>query len=809
MGQETIDIVVKEGGSDKAAANIRSIGTAADTTSASVDKLNTTMTTASGGAAKMQQAAQGVAASAESEAAAHGKAAAAVVNHAHGLEQGAQAAEQLRGVLISLGLALGVEQWVRLTDAYTTNINQLRQVTKSAEEYAMVQARLKTLSDETFSSLDSNTRLFVSLSQASRDLRLSQDQLFNVVHVLNDSLRQSGSNSAAAAGSIQALSVALQTGTLTARNILPLLHEMPSLVQALADKFNFAGPQATGNFVKALENGTITVRQVVTAIAGLDNTLQGGVRNLQQSAQAYDKHGQAVYSDYEKTLIAKGELLDYSQVQKDAEKDVLDYSNTTKKATAAIAESGVVMNKVAAGFTNVLPTIGDGWTRVKNAIYEYVGAQDTATGASAKATQALIFIADNAHVVFGAVTILSAALVAYTAAANAARIVTLLFGASFSWAGLAVAGIAAAAAAILAFGNDIKLTADGSITAMGAVVAVIHIARDGLVDLWRVVGQGTGAWGQAALAAVGFAVALRIVTGIDAIKWVLELTVKLASLAVAAVAAAGPWGVLAAAVVTAGVAAAYFSGKLDGLIDSIKSTLGPAIDFVKGKATEMTQEFTKSTAAVDEFGKKNNEVWPDIIRGVGQAQGAILNMTDYTNAGLGKMAAVMDNTTSTMNTDFSSIASGANSASASLTNLMNAQNSVNTAASNFHLQPGQSAYGGSTKGGIVWNNSGILTSHDLNPGSHFASGGSFMVGGQGGTDSQVVKFMASPDERVTVETPAQQQAKSKQGGSVVTVPISMTVVAKDAASFNSNRQQIVMGLSSELSRALRNIGNGS
>lgn len=38
----------------------------------------------------------------------------------------------------------------------------------------------------------------------------------------------------------------------------------------------------------------------------------------------------------------------------------------------------------------------------------------------------------------------------------------------------------------------------------------------------------------------------------------------------------------------------------------------------------------------------------------------------------------------------------------------------------------------------------------------FASGGRFTVGGAGGTDSQLVAFKASPNERVTVETPGQQ-----------------------------------------------------
>lgn len=37
----------------------------------------------------------------------------------------------------------------------------------------------------------------------------------------------------------------------------------------------------------------------------------------------------------------------------------------------------------------------------------------------------------------------------------------------------------------------------------------------------------------------------------------------------------------------------------------------------------------------------------------------------------------------------------------------------------------------------------------------FAGGGSFKVGGSGGTDSQLVAFRATPGERVSVRTPAQ------------------------------------------------------
>ncbi len=43
----------------------------------------------------------------------------------------------------------------------------------------------------------------------------------------------------------------------------------------------------------------------------------------------------------------------------------------------------------------------------------------------------------------------------------------------------------------------------------------------------------------------------------------------------------------------------------------------------------------------------------------------------------------------------------------------------------------------------------------------FAEGGSFTVSGQGGTDSQLVQFMATPGEQVTVETPRQQAGNSQ------------------------------------------------
>lgn len=65
----------------------------------------------------------------------------------------------------------------------------------------------------------------------------------------------------------------------------------------------------------------------------------------------------------------------------------------------------------------------------------------------------------------------------------------------------------------------------------------------------------------------------------------------------------------------------------------------------------------------------------------------------------------------------------------------------------------------------------------------FATGGSFTVGGSGGTDSQLVAFKATPGEMVNVQTPGQQQA----GGGV-------TIIQNISVDSRSDRASIVQAM---------------
>lgn len=82
-------------------------------------------------------------------------------------------------------------------------------------------------------------------------------------------------------------------------------------------------------------------------------------------------------------------------------------------------------------------------------------------------------------------------------------------------------------------------------------------------------------------------------------------------------------------------------------------------------------------------------------------------------------------------------------------------------------------------------------------GPAFASGGSFIVGGSPGVDTNQVRFKATAGERVTVTTPAQQKAANGNGGGNV-AHVYMTVNATDANSFRKSSAQIARDLGSAI-----------
>ncbi|MCP3980754.1 MAG: phage tail tape measure protein [bacterium] len=91
----------------------------------------------------------------------------------------------------------------------------------------------------------------------------------------------------------------------------------------------------------------------------------------------------------------------------------------------------------------------------------------------------------------------------------------------------------------------------------------------------------------------------------------------------------------------------------------------------------------------------------------------------------------------------------------------------------------------STGAGLLTNVVGGLFGGGI-PG--FLSGGQFNVGGSGGHDSQLVAFRATPNERVTVETPGQQRS-SPFGGGASNVTVNNFIQTPDLDGFRATERQ--------------------
>lgn len=93
----------------------------------------------------------------------------------------------------------------------------------------------------------------------------------------------------------------------------------------------------------------------------------------------------------------------------------------------------------------------------------------------------------------------------------------------------------------------------------------------------------------------------------------------------------------------------------------------------------------------------------------------------------------------------------------------------------------------------------------------FRTGGSFMVGGSGGPDSQHVAFRATPNERVSIETPAQVRKREAQlmgandSGSrrLQPVIINTTIRSDDYDQYKRSKSQIDQEVMRRQARALR------
>ena len=207
--------------------------------------------------------------------------AAASAAAASGTKQ-SQAARAAQGDIKSLGDQLRTVQNIAATAIGGTFITSLaRDVAGVADEYSNLAARIKLVTGEgvafdaafqgvqqiaiaTNSELEATGTLFARISEAGKELGLSQEAALSLTQTINQAIQLSGGSADSAKASIVQLVQGLQSGVLRGDEFNSVMEQSPRLAQALAAGLG----KTTGELRAMAKEGQLTSEVVIGALQG-------------------------------------------------------------------------------------------------------------------------------------------------------------------------------------------------------------------------------------------------------------------------------------------------------------------------------------------------------------------------------------------------------------------------------------------------------------------------------------------------------------------------------------------------------------
>jgi tape measure domain-containing protein len=632
---------------------------------------------------------------------------------------------------------------------------------------------------------------------------VSQKDLIPVIKTLNEIISLSGVSSAQAARGMLQLSEGLGAGALQGQHLKSLLNDIPTLGLELSKGLGVS----IAGLREMASKGELTAKTVIEAFQKVAPEVQKQFGSLAPTiSQAF--------------TVLKNSMLQFV--------GVFDQLNGTSRVVSGAI---IFLANNLSTFVRILETA----IVTVAAFYAGLAIQTGLAAFSAGLAAAIVRL--DAYMLAAAeagveTTILGRAMVAFQT-----PLALLTGGFSALWAVIAanpitalITVIGAAIGLIYAFGDAIFLTSDKSISLLGAMVGTWNY-------LWGLL-KSFVSWMYSYLAPVFNFIGTLAVTVFKAIGDVIGGVLDYLGKFIPSLAGA-----------SAGLAS-LTSGLVQSMKDATKSTAEATLankDFsdVTAKDLESVGNDAKKMAAVavPEYKKM-----AEAAKGAGKAA---TDMSLETRDALGNVQKYLNETDLQSGRLYNNIQKGAEDTTASLdkmsaavTSAAQAQATANGStalgsggqSTNPMLEGGTSTDGGQTFHSAVddikeFKNYGHPIGNPVSLGTAvpwlqlldevgndavlkaavtaaahgrgipgFAGGGEFMVGGSGGTDSQLVSFMASPDETVSIQTPKQRSARG--GGAGKNVTINMNVSTPDANSFRRSQNQTFLQLQSKLNTAV-------
>lgn len=300
--------------------------------------------------------------------------------------------------------------------------------------------------------------------------------------------------------------------------------------------------------------------------------------------------------------------------------------------------------EVSKQFSKMQVTVGEAFHELEEAVMRQIGMANQSSGATKLITEAMQFLAHHIEITMGVASTFTTFLGVFTTGllltSKAAGTLWAVFAANPLL--LIIATVTAAISLFVKFGDQIKLTADGSVTALGALVAIIETVGEwfGRLYTWLTT-TDTGFQVLMAAAAATGAYLIATFAG-RALVLVIEGLATLSAALVRVAIACGatlltPIGLMVTAFVAGAVAVAYFTGTLDKFVEKVKEVGGKAIDSITEKMRTVSEEFKKTALEADNMANRTGSAFDSIKNGADKAASSLKNMSDSSTGAFKQM----------------------------------------------------------------------------------------------------------------------------------------------------------------------------
>jgi tape measure domain-containing protein len=169
----------------------------------------------------------------------------------------------LKNAIVALGASIVVRGLVRTADAFTNIQNRLRLVTESTGQLNAVQNELLQISNRTRSAFEINADLFNRLALSTRELGLTQRDVLQLTESLNQAVIISGASATEASAGLIQLSQGLASGALRGDELRSVLEQLPAVADVIAKELGVT----RGELRTLGQEGKITAEIVTQAFA--------------------------------------------------------------------------------------------------------------------------------------------------------------------------------------------------------------------------------------------------------------------------------------------------------------------------------------------------------------------------------------------------------------------------------------------------------------------------------------------------------------------------------------------------------------